>query len=276
VIARVFATKTSACPTDAYAFFDQPPLWLPDDVTEIHVSCTFSWARQRAEQLAHRWEATGLPVKVGGVAYGERGGDFVPGMYLRQGLVITSRGCNNRCWFCSVPKREGRLRELSVQDGWEILDDNLLRCSDTHINEVFAMLSRQPHRAEFTGGLEAARLKRWHVKELHRIKAAKLYFAYDTPDDREPLYSAGMLLKEAWAHPENRCYCYVLCGYKGDTLDKAERRMRECWEFGFTPFAMLYRGEDSKTDPAWRAFQRTFARPAAARSVLKGRTGVAL
>ena len=42
------------------------------------------------------------------------GGDFVPGRYLAPGYVITSRGCPNRCWFCSVWRREGALREFQA------------------------------------------------------------------------------------------------------------------------------------------------------------------
>ncbi len=71
---------------------------------------------------------------------------------MKKGYVITSRGCPNRCWFCAVPKREGgRLRELPVTDGWIITDDNFLACSAKHIDQVFAMLKRQPHRPQFTG-----------------------------------------------------------------------------------------------------------------------------
>ena len=60
----------------------------------------------------------GVPVHMGGPAFNMPGGDFVPGMYLKKGYVITSRGCPNRCWFCSVPRREGgRLRELPITEG---------------------------------------------------------------------------------------------------------------------------------------------------------------
>ena len=77
----------------------------------------------------------------------------MPGLYLKHGYTITSRGCHNNCWFCSVPKREGALRELPINDGWNILDDNLLACSENHIRAVFEMLKRQKHKPEFTGGI---------------------------------------------------------------------------------------------------------------------------
>ena len=76
-----------------------------------------------------------------------------------------------------------------------MLDDNLLACSDEHIKSVFAMLQNQPYgQPEFTGGLEPARLKPWHVEELRKLAPHVMYFANDTPDDYEPLVEAGKLL----------------------------------------------------------------------------------
>ena len=135
MIARVFPSRTNASPTDELAFFDEPPLFLPP-IKEVHVSVTFSWDVPRAEQLAKSWEKI-APVKIGGPAMGMAGQEFVSGRYLKQGYVITSRGCPNRCWFCSVWRREGlKLRELQVTDGWNVLDDNLLACSDEHFDSI--------------------------------------------------------------------------------------------------------------------------------------------
>ena len=197
-IARVFSRRTTATPDDALAFTTPPPkdlLALPD-IDEVHISVTFTYDMQKAEQLAETWAKTGLPVRMGGAAMGEPGGEFMPGMYLKRGYVITSRGCNNSCWFCSAWKREGGLRELEIKDGFNILDDNLLACSEKHIREVFEMLKQQPETPVFTGGLEARLLKSWHVDLLRTVKPKRMYFAYDTPDDYEPLIQAGQLLRE--------------------------------------------------------------------------------
>jgi len=119
------------------------------------VSVTFTYDIPKAELLAEAWRHTGVPVMLGGPAYNTPGGDFTPGLYLKKGYVITSRGCPNNCWFCSVPVREGGLRELPIVDGNNILDDNLLACSEDHIRAVFTMLERQKERPLLTGGLEA-------------------------------------------------------------------------------------------------------------------------
>ena len=267
-IARVFPRKTKASPDDELAFFDAPGLF-PPEVDEVHVSVAFTYDLPKAEYLAKQWERV-APVKIGGPALGKPSGNFTPGMYLKKGYVITSRGCPNRCWFCSVPKRENGLHELPITDGWNLLDDNLLACSDGHIRSVFAMLQRQPVRPIFTGGLEARLLRAWHVELLREAKAQRMYFAYDTPDDYEPLVQAGKYLSEAGFPKDNHiARCYVLIGYKNDSFEKAENRLRQAWDAGFFPFAMLYHDKHGKCDLAWKQFQREWARPKIVATKLK-------
>lgn len=262
-IARVFPRKTAASPDDKLAFFGPPPLLDPPEVDEVHISVAFTYDKPLAEELAYQWELLGVPVRVGGPAYGDKGGEFTPGMYLKRGYTITSRGCNNRCWFCMASQREGQLRELEIKDGWDILDNNLLQCSEDHIRAVFDMLKRQPHRPKFTGGLEARELKSWHCDLLRDVHPERMYFAYDTPDDYEPLVAAGKMLMEKGISPRSHVMaCYNLIGYKGDTFDKAQARLEQTIKAGFMPYAMLYRDQNGEVDHEWQKFQRLWLRPA--------------
>ena len=124
------------------------------------------------------------------------------------------------------------------------------------------MLASQKRRPEFTGGLEAKRLNAWHCEWLVRLKPASMWFAYDGPEDQEPLHSAAALLR---AHglitPSRRVRCYVLVGHKRDTMDAAEARLRESAGLGFLPMAMLYRDGVKTPTKEWRKFQRAWARP---------------
>lgn len=250
-------------PIDEYVYIGcEPPMTVQDDITEVHVSVVFSWDMREAERLAKAWEYIGAPVQMGGPAFNLPGGEFIPGRYVKVGATITSRGCPNHCWFCAVPKRENGLRELPIKDGWNILDDNILACSDEHIKAVFDMLQRQPQKAEFTGGLEARILKPWHAASLREIKAKRMYFAYDTPDDYEPLVNAGKIMQQEGHRFESHSMaCYCLIGYKGDTFEKAEKRLTDTVKAGFMPYAMLYRDLDGIKDPVWGKFQREWLRP---------------
>lgn len=260
-IIRLFPRKTRATPDDALAIVNRPPGFF-DEADEVHISVTWTYDLPIAERLAKQWEHV-APVKIGGPATGMRGEEFVPGRYIKKGYVITSRGCPNRCWFCSVWKREGNIRELPITDGWNVLDDNLLACSDSHILSAFRMLGRQKEAPQFTGGLEAARLKTWHVEALRAIKPKQIFFAYDTANDLEPLREAGRLLQGVgFTTASHSLRCYVLCGWESDTFEAAEKRMCKTMEAGFIPMAMLWRDDAGKRLEDWMRFQRQWARPA--------------
>jgi hypothetical protein len=89
---RVFPRRTRATPTDVLAYFGPPDLMAEAD--EVHVDCTFTWDRPVAV----------APVRLGGVAYGDPGAEFVPGRYIKHGYGFTSRGCPRRCWLQRVEK----------------------------------------------------------------------------------------------------------------------------------------------------------------------------
>lgn len=243
-IIRVFPRKTSMTPDDDDVRVNRFPGFF-DEADEIHISVTFTGDLPHAYTLAKQWEKV-APVRIGGPATGERGNEFVPGMYVKKGCVITSRGCPNRCWFCSVWKREGNIvRELPITEGWNVLDDNILRCSEKHIRNVFHMLKQQKKPITFSGGLEAAALKDWHVDLIEQLNLEQIFFAYDTSDDLEPLQIAGKKLSETnIKHYKLRSYCLI--GYPNDTFEKAETRLRQCLDAGFMPMAMLYEKEKKK------------------------------
>ena len=255
-VIRVFPRKTNASPDDENVRFNIP--MRKDEADEIHISCSFTYDLKEAEYLYSQWKYV-APTTMGGAAITKNEGDFVSGMYLKKGYTITSRGCNNKCWFCSVWKRNEGVKELPIVEGNIIQDDNLLACSDQHIRDVFKMLSKQKN-VSFTGGIEAKLLKSWHVELLSQLHLNNLFCAYDTPDDLEPLMNAGELLKDANITLANRkARCYVLIGYPKDTQENALKRLHQIIDAGFFPFAMLWRDENGNINHSWMKFQREWA-----------------
>jgi hypothetical protein len=262
---RVFPRKTRATPDDALAYFGPPDRQAEAD--EVHVSVTFTYDKAWAEHLAEQWRRV-APVRIGGVAYGDRGEEFVPGRYIREGYVFTSRGCPRRCWFCSVWKRDPVPRLLPILDGHNILDDNLLACPRDHVEAVFAMLQRQKRRVEFTGGLEALALQDYQVELLASLKPRPaMFWAYDPGDEFETLQSAARRLLEAgFTAASHLMRVYVLIGFPKDTFAAAEQRLQQMVGIGFTPMAMLWRPETASQmkfapDEGWRRLQWLWARP---------------
>lgn len=259
---RVFPRRTNASPRDEMAFVGDPPALRPE-ADEVHISTVFTWDRPEAERLRHAWAKYYPVVRVGGPAYDDRGGEFVPGRYIADGYVITTRGCPNGCSFCFVPKREGPLRCLPIRDGWNVLDNNLLAAPRGHIERVLDMLANYGSRTIFSGGLEARRLEEWFVQAITAIRFKRLFLAYDKPQDRKAVAQAISLIRY-YGHRHDKIACFVLVGFDGDTKEQALIRLRFIKECGGTPFAMYYQDKEStgRIAPAWQEFVRQWCRAA--------------
>jgi len=153
---RVFPRKTKWTPDDDLAFVGDPPLFRPPEMP-VKISVTFTWDIEEGQRLYRAWKEYYQDVQIGGPAYGDKGEDFTPGRFVKEGVTITSRGCPNNCSWCFVPKREGKIRELDIKNGWVVQDNNILACSNNHIRGVFDMLIAQNKAVTFSGGLEARR-----------------------------------------------------------------------------------------------------------------------
>ena len=279
-ILRVFPRRTSATPTDDLVRcqivkgrhtgrgFPPPPDAPRIACSEVHVSVAFTWDRPLAEDMLAAWRRAGYRSLIGGPAYGDMGEEFTPGLYLRTGHVITSRGCPNRCPNCLVPAREGPLRTLAVQPGWNVLDNNLLACPEGHVRSVVRMLRLQTRPAEFTGGIEAARLVRMpsFVKAVtSEIRLKVLFLAYDRPAEKPHVERAAKMLLDAggWSAgtARKKVMCYVLAGYEGDQDEAAiEARFEWVKSLGITPFPMFFQGPTDRKDPRIEALKRRFRR----------------
>jgi hypothetical protein len=248
------------CPKDVDSYFGPPQEDTPV-YDEIHISVTFTWDLKKVDFLKSAWGERGV-VRVGGPALDDPGGVFVPGKYLNEEVTITSRGCPNRCSYCFVWRREGDIRELPVMPGRIIQDNNLLACSDFHLREVFDMLKMQ-RKIDFSGGFEAERVTPGVVDELRRLRVYQIWLAYDRPEDDKAVTKAINLLRPYFS--QNQIRCYVLIGYQQDTIENAERRLKWVYDAGALPFAMLYHPHIE-----WKKLHRTWTRPAAIRTVMRG------
>lgn len=259
-ILRVFPTRTSYTPTDELAFCGPPPMaaFIPEH-DEVHISCTFTWDMDKAEDLAFQWEgATNKPVKLGGPAYHSPCEDFTPGLYVREGIIFTSRGCNNNCPWCGVRQMEGKLRELPITPGNIIQDNNFLQCSRQHKDKVFEML-RSQRGICFRGGLETDLIDDHFVSNITSLRIAELWLACDTNAQLPRFKAACKKLTDAgFKRDQIRCYSLI-----GHDMEAEEARNREIWIAGAMPYSQLERDFSRKKteySAEWKAFERIWQR----------------
>lgn len=262
-VIRVFAKKTKMTPQDEYVFFEPPGLFVPDH-DEVHISCTFTWDKPKAEQLYEAWYGK-CPVKLGGPAYDDPGETFTAGIYIKRGITFTSRGCPNNCKFCHVPRREGKIRELPVTPGNIIQDNNLLACSKYHREKVYQML-RQQSNIEMRGGLEVARLTDWDIEQMRSVRINAVWIACDTKRATNKAVKAISRLQNAGFN-QNNIRCYVLIG---DDMAENENRLKTIYKAGALPFAQLYQPEVKvEYNKEWQDFARIWSRPALMRRYMR-------
>lgn len=263
-ILRVFPRRTSYTPDDEMAFIGMPPLIIPEH-DEIHISCTFTWDKKYCEELAYQWEGrTNKPVKLGGVAFGSTAEIFIQGLYIKKNIIFTTRGCNNNCPWCIVPKLEGKLKELPICQGNIIQDNNFLQANRSHKEKAFDMLRTQKAIC-FKGGLETDLIDDHFINNITSLRIKELWLACDT-DGAIPRFKKAMekLTKAGFNRNKINCYCLI-----GDDMQKNEARLRQVYEAGAMPFAQLYRDfSDTKTEYSqeWNKFARMWSRPAATKA----------
>jgi hypothetical protein len=249
-VIRVFPQKTTFTPDDDYCFYDSPGLFIPKH-DEIHISCVFTWDIPRALELQKDWQAVAdHPAKIGGPVFDDSGGEFIPGMYLKNGVTINSRGCNNNCSFCHVPRREGRLRKAGVKIGNIGQSNNLMQCSRDYRRKIYDMMKTQK-QISFRGGIEAAILSDRDIEEMRGLKISDIWLACDTKGAINNLKKATEKLQLAGFN-QNKIRCYVLIG---DDMQENENRLKAVYEAGALPFTQLFQPENRiEYSREWKQF----------------------
>lgn len=266
-IIRVFPRRTSLTPSDPCSFVGDPPLWRPKaDV--VHVSVTFTWDMIEGRRLFQAWRQYYPVVLLGGPAIGKQPDRFVSGLYVKPGVVFTSRGCNKNCPWCLVPGAEGKLRVIPIVPGYIEQSNSFLQCPATHRRAVFQMLSCQRRAVSFSGGLDVSLITNEVADELRGLRIHQVFLAADTEAALSPLAKAIGKLSFL---PRQKLRCYVLIAYGDETIEQAEARLRKVWELGAMPFAQLYRPSSHPVEYSheWKTLARTWSRPAAMKALMR-------
>ena len=199
---------------------------MRDTCDKIYVSCVFDWNKPKCKD----WEGI---AEIGGSGYSleinlpKEIDDIKP----RINYGFTTRGCIRNCYFCIVPKKEGKIRATGdVYDIWDgkskeliIMDNNILALPE-HFKLIASQIRKENLKVDFNQGLDHRLLTDDLARELLTLKhIQEMRFAFDdlgyTPS---VLKALNMLKSNGLRDWGSRWYVYI--GEK-DTFDTVFKRM---------------------------------------------------
>ena len=187
--------------------------------------------------------------------------DLYPSTYSQD---YTTRGCSNKCGFCIVPEKEGKIRIAkhpsefadSRFDTMMIMDNNLFAAPNDWQKQVFDWFENTGTKMLSPQGWDARLLTEERWKRLWGIKhAAAIHFAWDNIKDEKHIRRAIDIIKQAGISPSNlqrQISFYVLAGYGDSTFEDALYRCTTLKELGTRSFVMPYHKKDKRINALTR------------------------
>jgi len=180
-------------------------------------------------------------------------------------IGFTTRGCNRKCPFCIVPKKEGKFHVVGdIYDFWQgqkklMLLDNSLNTDEDHFLKIYDQVKKEKVSINFNQGLDIRYLTDIQAKALTELKLWKqIHFAWDLMES-EPLVRHGISI--LYHHNLiSKSMFYVLIGFN-TTKEEDLYRVEELRGLGIDPFVMPYDKFDE--------YQKAFARWVNMKSVFK-------
>lgn len=156
---------------------------------------------------------------------------YAPGEKTSYGFI--TRGCIRNCWFCKVPKFEGKLKEYNpVEDVVRGIPGEVVKFLDNNIlaypkhMDVFRWLIERGTRCEFNQGLDFRLVNDENLDALARLNYAGEYiFAFDEPKYM-PLLEKKLALMKKYIPTPWKLKFYI---YYHPTMDMGELFERVEW-----------------------------------------------
>ena len=217
------------------------------DETIAYISVVFSWKLPLAKQRAIEYKEKGFHVRVGGPALfvksnsrymenvAEVGGDIHDALtHHNPQATIASRGCPVGCWFCVVPKMEGKEFTLI----WDFIprpilcDNNLSALPIDFQNHIIRRYQEtDTPLLDANSGFEPrvfdeGTYQRWKV-----INKGPWRFALDEMKELEDVRIMMKILKKEYS---NKKRVYVLIG--NEPMSSCYERIMKVIEWGGEPY----------------------------------------
>lgn len=217
--------------------------WIEGDTAFISVA--FSWRLPDAFQRATWYRQQGLRVRAGGPGMfapslrkyladvAELGGEADALIHHNKDATIASRGCPVGCYFCIVPKMEGK--EFTLIPDFtprHILCDNNLSALPVEYQEFIIEKYERTgvQLLDANSGFEPRTFDEGTYRRWKRINRGAWRFAYDEMAEGREVHAVTRILKD---EPARKKRVYVLIG--NEPFDECFARVSQVIEWGCEP-----------------------------------------
>lgn len=215
------------------------------------LSIAFTWRLNDAYQRACWYRAQGYKVRAGGPGIftrkhfladvAEIGGDMPDAIaHHNPSATVASRGCPVGCWFCIVPKMEGKaftlLPDFPVRP--ILCDNNLSALDELYQHHIIGRyLDTGVPLLDANSGFEPRTFDRWVFRRWSVINRGPWRFAYDDQAEREDVARVMRMLR-AKGVSSRRIRVYVLIG--NEPRAACLERIAEVIAWGGEPYCQPY------------------------------------
>lgn len=225
--------------------------WTDGDTA--YLSIAFTWHLDDAYQRAIFWRSQGFHVRAGGpgvftrkhyladvAEIGVRPGEVFTEAVVRHNpmATIASRGCPVGCWFCIVPKMEGRaFTELPDFPVRPVLCDNNLSALSPEYQQhiVDRYVTTGVPLLDANSGFEPRTFDEDVWQRWRGINRGPWRFAYDDDGDSAHVERVMRMLRDV---SPRRKQVYVLIG--NEPFDACMERIRRVIAWGGEPYAQPF------------------------------------
>jgi len=207
------------------------------------LSVAFSWKLPDAYQRAIWYREQGYKVRAGGAGLiakknyladvAELGGEVDALIHHNPQATIASRGCPVGCYFCIVPKMEGK--EFTLLPNFTprpiLCDNNLSALPVDYQDYIIEKYQKFDVRLEdANSGFEPRTFNEGTYRRWKAINKGAWRFAYDETAEEDDVYRTAQILRD---EPASSKRVYVLIG--NEPFEACHRRIMQVIEWGCEP-----------------------------------------
>lgn len=228
--------------------------WIPGvahwtEERTAYLSVAFTWRLPVARELAIRYRDAGYRVLAGGPGVFtqrryledvvEVGGNYLDAVRRHNPMAtFASRGCPVGCWFCIVPKMEGK--SFTLLDDFEprpvLCDNNLSALPAEFQNHIVLryFLSEVP-LLDANSGFEPATFDEEVYRRWRLVLKGPWRFAYDEQGEGENVAKVMKMLRDV---SPRRKQVYTMIGH--EPFDVCMTRIQRVIDWGGEPYVQPY------------------------------------